>query len=170
MVYGLDGIRCRNAACKLLTCATVGVAQAAGGGPSFGVFKARQTANCAESSCRVPEHVGGQCTVNAHAFAEQDEKARGRDRVQQGGEAWRWGEEGTCKASSQVHGVMGGRAGVLGGRARDGHGVHSGRVMGTLPEETPPPAKDMLCHHAQPLLHHTHVHRRLHCHCSAVVT
>lgn len=42
-------------------------------------------------------------------------------------------------------------------------GVHSGRVVGALPEDTPLAAKHMLCYHAQPLLHHSLCH---HCYCS----
>ena len=44
-----------------------------------------------------------------------------------------------------------------------GEGVHSGRVMGALPEDTPLAAKYVLCYHAQPLLHHG---LRQHCCCS----
>ena len=45
------------------------------------------------------------------------------------------------------------RGGALGSGA-EAEGVHSGRVMGALPEDTPLAAKHMLRNHAQPLLHH----------------
>ena len=53
------------------------------------------------------------------------------------------------------------RGGAL-GRGIVSDGVHGGGVMGALLEDTPLAAKDMLCNHTQPLLHHNGC---LHCWC-----
>lgn len=63
--------------------------------------------------------------------------------------------EFTCKAASQIHksectAMRGGGPGVV----IQGEGVHCGRVMGALLEDTPLAAKHMLCYHAQPLLYY----------------